>query len=277
MASNAHRTEGFSLVELMIGLIIFGVLLSFALPRFAEWMSNIRVRNQADSLLGALQQARAEALRRNFFVRFQLVSPEVDGSLGSNCKVVSTSNRWVVSHGDPTDSCQQAQSQALPADNNLYSATPVLLIRGVQESPQGTVQTVMTLTQLDGSIIADPVGGMGHPLCFSPSGQLTRYDAVSRNCTTSMNPGTTTIARAMINVSGIDLNGNSLCAPGGPVRCLRIAVGSSGETRLCDPAMPQLAARNPGLANPPLNQRDVRGCFCDPSVGNNLSPDYCFE
>src|SRR5512139_773362 len=99
MLPRTKQGNGFSLVELMVALGILAVLFSIAFPLFSEWMANIRVRNQADAIQGGLQLARAEAIRRNRFVRFQLVSAEADGSLGATCAVTDTSNRWVVSHG----------------------------------------------------------------------------------------------------------------------------------------------------------------------------------
>lgn len=276
MLACAKRGKGFSLVELMVVLGILAVLFSIAFPLFGEWIANIRVRNQADAIQGGLQQARAEAIRRNRYVRFQLVSAEGDGSLGASCAVTDTSNRWVVSHGDPDSACNQAQSQNIPDTNAIYFSPPILLIRGVQDIRQATIQTLMTLTAATtsgafarGATIGAPPGEGGHALCFAPSGQLTRYDVVSRKCTATMNPGTTTIARAQINVSST----TDACAPGGPVRCMRVTVGASGETRMCDPAMPMLASRTKTAAEVAL--RDVRGCFCDPAVGTATSADYC--
>lgn len=261
--------SGFSLVELLVGMAIMGVLLALALPSFSDWMLNIRLRNQADEVLGALQKARAEALRRNRFVRFQLVTSAADGSLTNACALTDNGNRWIVSHGDPTGACGQAQSLALPADNNLYSNAPVLLLRGVRQSQQGDTQTSVMLTDTAGAIIPIPTGETGHPLCFTPTGQLTRYEIASRKCTASTNPGTTMIARGLLSIGAT----TATCAPAGSARCLRVMVGANGETRLCDPALAQLASRTKTAAE--VSLRDVRGCFCDPAVVTPTSLDYC--
>lgn len=66
------RSLGFSLVELMIGVVILGLLLSFAVPSMRSWILNAQIRNAAESIVSGLQQARAEALARNTPVAFVL-------------------------------------------------------------------------------------------------------------------------------------------------------------------------------------------------------------
>ncbi|WP_287655570.1 GspH/FimT family pseudopilin, partial [Accumulibacter sp.] len=66
--------RGFSLVELLVGMAILGVLLAIAMPAFSNWLRNARVRTAAESVQNGLQLARAEAVRRNTSVRFQLVT-----------------------------------------------------------------------------------------------------------------------------------------------------------------------------------------------------------
>jgi type IV fimbrial biogenesis protein FimT len=65
--------RGFSLVELIVGMAILGVLLAIAMPAFSNWLRNARVRTAAESVQNGLQLARAEAVRRNTTMRFQLV------------------------------------------------------------------------------------------------------------------------------------------------------------------------------------------------------------
>jgi type IV fimbrial biogenesis protein FimT len=67
---------GFSLVELMIGVAIIGLLMSFAAPNLRDWFLNAQIRNAADSILNGMQQARAEALAQSVSVAFVL-QPEV--------------------------------------------------------------------------------------------------------------------------------------------------------------------------------------------------------
>ena len=66
------RHYGFSLIELLIGIAIMGVLLSLAMPSFQAWLQNAQIRNAAEAIQNGLQRARAEAVGRNGNVEFVL-------------------------------------------------------------------------------------------------------------------------------------------------------------------------------------------------------------
>ena len=68
------RQRGFTLVELMIGLAIVGILVMGALPSYTAWIQNTKIRNAAESVQNALQLARAEAIQRNTSVQFALTT-----------------------------------------------------------------------------------------------------------------------------------------------------------------------------------------------------------
>lgn len=65
-----RRQAGMTLVELMIGLAVFGILVMMALPDYTAWIQNTKIRNAAESVQNGLQLARAEAIRRNTDVTF---------------------------------------------------------------------------------------------------------------------------------------------------------------------------------------------------------------
>lgn len=71
-AAGGHR--GVTLVELMVVLAIVALSMTLAAPSFAQMLANYRVRGAADGILGALNFARTEALRRNTPVAFLLTS-----------------------------------------------------------------------------------------------------------------------------------------------------------------------------------------------------------
>jgi type IV fimbrial biogenesis protein FimT len=66
--------RGLTMIELMIGIVIVGLLLAFALPSYTAWLNNSQIRTAAESILNGMQLARAEAVRRNTSVQFALTS-----------------------------------------------------------------------------------------------------------------------------------------------------------------------------------------------------------
>ena len=68
------RAAGFSLIELMVGIIILAILAGIAMPNFKIWLQNSQIRNATESILSGLQRARATAVSRNASVEFTLGS-----------------------------------------------------------------------------------------------------------------------------------------------------------------------------------------------------------
>ena len=99
------RSGGFTLIELMVGLAILGLLLLAVLPDMTQWVRNTRVRNAAESIQNGMQKARMEALRRNASVTFWLVT-SADGS----CALSSAAGSWVISLDNPSGHCGDAAS-----------------------------------------------------------------------------------------------------------------------------------------------------------------------
>ncbi len=82
--------QGFSLIELMLGISILAILMTFAFPSYKAWLQNTRVKTTAASIVNGLQIARSEAVRRNASVQFVLgANPDGTkpclGGGGSSC------------------------------------------------------------------------------------------------------------------------------------------------------------------------------------------------
>ena len=75
------KSFGFSLIELMVGVMIMAVLMTLAMPSFEAWFRNAEIRNAAESISNGLQRARAVAVAQNTNVQF----------------VLGTGSSWVVS------------------------------------------------------------------------------------------------------------------------------------------------------------------------------------
>jgi type IV fimbrial biogenesis protein FimT len=86
--------RGFSLVEILVGLAIFAILTTSALPAYSVWIQNTKIRNAAESVQNGLQLARSEAIRRNTNVQF----------------VLGSDSAWTVSVIDPAETIQSRLS-----------------------------------------------------------------------------------------------------------------------------------------------------------------------
>ena len=102
-------SQGFTLIELMIAMVILAILSALAAPSFSTMIGNYRVRTGAEGIISGLQLARAEAVRRNTNVSFTLntgtgwtvavVSPAAtiqtrpSGESGTNLQVTSTNSQ----------------------------------------------------------------------------------------------------------------------------------------------------------------------------------------
>jgi type IV fimbrial biogenesis protein FimT len=63
------RTRGFTLIELMIGLAIFGFLIMLAGPMYAQFMANSQIRNAGEGMLNGVRWAQTIAIRGNTLAR----------------------------------------------------------------------------------------------------------------------------------------------------------------------------------------------------------------
>lgn len=61
----ANKQSGFSLTELVIALAVLAILVSMAAPSFSSSMQNARLSSRYNDMVGALQLARSEAVKRN--------------------------------------------------------------------------------------------------------------------------------------------------------------------------------------------------------------------
>lgn len=125
----ARSPSGFTLVELMVVLAIVAVSATLAAPSFAQMIASYRVRAAADGILGALNFARTEALRRNTPVGFQLTS----GGSG-----------WTVSQLSSNTTLQSRSAGDVPG----LSVTSSTTATSVTFLANGLIQSGSQLSQL---------------------------------------------------------------------------------------------------------------------------------
>ncbi|GAB2894302.1 GspH/FimT family pseudopilin [Microbulbifer echini] len=77
------RTNGFTLIELMVVITVLGIVTALAVPSFSTLIENNRMSTMTNDLNSTLQFARSEAVRRKGDVRVSAV----DGDIGKGLRV----------------------------------------------------------------------------------------------------------------------------------------------------------------------------------------------
>lgn len=205
-ASGVRRSaRGMTLIELVIGVAILGVLLAMAAPAFSDWMRNAKVRSTAESLQSGLQLARAEAVRRNSPVRFQLTT-----TIDNGCALSVNGPNWVV--------------------NQTSSTTP---IGACATAPSDTVAPLMIQTS--------PVVATAANVTVVGSREVVAFDGLGRQTgTTNPNSAAATLTINVGSSAGTCMasGGNVRClrvvlTPGGESRLCDPARTASNDSMKC--------------------------------------------
>lgn len=151
---NKHRPSGcrgFSLIELLVGIVILAILMSLAMPSFQTWLQNSQIRNAAESVQNGLQRARAEAVGRNTDVEFAL-------GTGSSW-VIQLPDGTVIESRSASEGSRNVAVAVVPA-----GATTVTFnnFGGILNANRGADQTIgtaddtapFTRVDLDSSVLA---------------------------------------------------------------------------------------------------------------------------
>lgn len=203
------RQRGFSIIELVIGLAIIGLVMAMGLPTLADWLRNVQVRGTAEALTSALQLARTEAIRGNTTVLFQLTS-----SLDNSCAVQTDGTSWVISLCPVGGKCGESVDRAAVRPTAGCEATALILAKGTLEGSKASSLAIANGTA-----------------CFSGMG---RINPLASNCpAATLDPAA---SGGSVSVEIVGKQGDCV-ADGGDVRCLRVNIGTGGQIRMCDPAV----------------------------------------
>lgn len=193
-----HNQQGVTLIELIVGIAILAILLAVAAPNLSSWIQNAQIRTAAEAMQNGLQLARAEAVRRNASVRFQLMD-----TTSNACVLSTTGVNWIVSQDDPSGACASTPSDTV--------APRIIQMRaGTEGSTNATVASTQS------------------PIAFNGLGR--QVSATNADLSTTANPPVT-VTIDIKNPTG------GLCMPAGTMRCLQVQVSASGQVRMCDPAI----------------------------------------
>jgi type IV fimbrial biogenesis protein FimT len=195
----ASATRGVSLIELLVGITILGIAIALGAPAFTEWINNSQIRSTAESIQNGLQLARAEAVRRNTSVQFQLTT-----TLDNACAVDRAGTNWVVSIASATTPA------ASHCGDDISDTSSSMLLQ------KGTPVAAKASATIDASQAAFGFNGLGRIVATTTP--ATKVEASTIDIKSS--------------------RGACLGETGGTLHCLRILVAAGGQIRMCDPNRP---------------------------------------
>lgn len=196
--------KAFTLIEMMIGLAILALLLFLAMPGFSTMLHNMKIRGTAESIMGGLQVAKAEALKRNQTVEFILTADELDPESVDGFTADSAGPNWAV--------------RAPSGDSYTFIEG-----RGSAESGQDADEgTVVELAATGGGVGFDGIvtfNGLGRTTLPAPL-VITVSDPLGGACKTALDD-------APMRCLEVEVSTN------GRIRMCDPAVTDAADTRMC--------------------------------------------
>lgn len=133
--------RGFTLTELIIGVVIFSILISMAVPNFTAWIQKSQIRTAAETIQNGLMLARGEALRRNAQVSFTMAGP---------------SSSWTVAVVSPAETIQSRLGSEGTSNAQVSVAAPAALPVSIIFDSLGRASNLSSQLMIQ---VTNPVGG----------------------------------------------------------------------------------------------------------------------
>lgn len=196
--SQRLQARGVTMLEMAVVVAIAAVLAAVAAPSFSQFLKNSQIKGAAESVENGLRLARAEAVRHNTLVRFQLTT-----SVLNDCALSTANANWVISVDDPSGLCASTGAKdAYPLSDTTHNPAPRILQKF--SSAEGAQSA---------SVVADQT-----TVVFNGIGKITPTPS------------------SAINFNFSNPQAGNCIAQSGTVRCMRVVVSAAGQVRMCDPS-----------------------------------------
>lgn len=179
-----NRTHaGFSLIELIVGLAILGLLMALGVPQYASFIANSRLRATTEGIVNGLNLARAEAVKRNARVELVLTNEEPIESLVNALPASTSGYNWVVREWVPATNSYNFIEGKVGAEGS-----------GKTEGSSVVIASSSADATYDGRVIFTGFGAMaiGQPVAFqftNPSAGLCAPSGPMRCLNINISPG----------------------------------------------------------------------------------------
>lgn len=176
--------RGFTLIELVMGIAIVGILLTVGIPSFIALITNNRIVTQTNDFVSDLAHARAEAVRRNSRVTI------CKSNTGTSCVSSSSwQDGWIV-FTDPSVFGTLANDETILRVHGAMPTGMTLAVSGFENSgdflqflPSGLVSGVTGGSSTTaGTFTLCRSGYRGRTINFNSIGRVN-ITAMTTNCT----------------------------------------------------------------------------------------------
>jgi type IV fimbrial biogenesis protein FimT len=154
--------RGFTIIEVLIGLVLLGVLAVLAIPSFVTMMQNQKLRSGAEAVAAGLQLARNEALRRNKPTEFVLTNADpIEDNVGTAPNTAGP--HWIVRENDG-GTLAFIQGHAAFEGSGQAAATTVQVAGVIPSSPTAATAGGVTFNALGrAELLADATFDISNP------------------------------------------------------------------------------------------------------------------
>lgn len=95
---NINNNLGFSLIELMVAITVFGLIAAYAIPSFSSWIQDTKTRTITESLQNGIRLAQTEAVNKGRQVAFFVTNVQPSSAAAAT----TTGSNWGIRVVVPT-------------------------------------------------------------------------------------------------------------------------------------------------------------------------------